>query len=169
MGRKAKNHETGNLVDKQCACGRTERVDESCEKVICCECLTKGTFPNAEIARVNGVKSKTTEAPKKRGRPKGSKNGSAKVKKAAATKTGTGKRGRKTSEVGKCTIKYLTENRGRAVQIDEMLPIYTEARKVEGKYTGDAAVELRNLNSTLYCQAKKGLIKMVAKKTYTIE
>ena len=169
MGRKAKNHETGNLIEKQCACGRTERVDEACETVVCCACLQKQTFPQEEIDRVNGVKPETKEAPKKRGRPKGSKNAGTKVKKAVATRKAAGKRGRKISAVGKCTVQYLTENRGRSVHIDEILPVYIEARKTEGKYSGDQDTEFRNLNSTLYSQAKKGLVKVVAKKTYTIE
>lgn len=168
MGRKVKNNETGNLVMKQCECGREERVDEACEKVVCYACALKNTFPQGEIDRVNDKKV-TKKSTGRRGRPKGSKT---KVSKKSAPNPKTvraGKRGRKTSEVGLAVMQYFDENRGKVVKDTELLPVYVAARKVMGKYSGDEVTELRNLSSTLYMAAKSGKVVKVSKHEYKVD
>ena len=107
--------------------------------------------------------------PKKRGRPKAKKKEPKKKKKATpkgrvAKKKkpsmkkengmANGKRGRKPT-VGAAVLGFLQENKDRDVSVSEILPVYEDARRKFNKHSGDAKVEQRNLNSTLYIMANQ--------------
>lgn len=159
-----------NVVEVNCCIGR-HIVTEDMEKRMDPEDLKAFGYSDEQIAEL--------KAPKKRGRPKGTvkpkkkKVGkpagrSRKVKRKPVKKGNTmanGKRGRKAT-VGAAVLGFLRENKDRDVNVSELLPVYEDARKQYGKHSGDAKVEQRNLNSTLYIMAHQTFkVTEVEKKT----
>jgi hypothetical protein len=177
----------------RCDCGRPVEVqDKQVESVQCCFCsigmrpIPDGYWQDIEDAQKAEAEEKAK--PKKRGRPKGSKNKKTIQKERAAKgqtvketkkcgrktkgktmdkkvkktekKTAKGKRGRKPT-VGAKVLSYIKEQNTN-VKFDDILTVYSEERKRLGKF--DASTEKRNCLSTLYILRRNSKIREVEPK-----